>query len=302
MKPQTIENAKQMLVMLASGRSLEAAGAAFGISRSTVDREVKRLVELLIATSTIEDFVGEEPISVGRIREVGPQLVQAAERFGAGRVERPPALQPGWLQTGIAKIRARSENANRDVALACVLFATGAKPIEIARLEVRDYLTKTGDVRSTSEIRPEVAANGLARPLHFTAQMAIDSVDAYLTERIRRGIGAGGSPGYRGLDPVSRLFLTERGQPFAVSPRSDRDQRPICRLILATYRTIFRRAGWAGFTAQLARQYVATELFRRGADVEQLGELLGLKSDRAVRRLINQRGNEPLEALTKDLV
>lgn len=303
MKPQTVENARQMLVMLTSGHSLELAGRAFGISRSTADREVKRLVELLIANNEIDDFVGDERISVERIRQAGPELLEAARRYDGSKAGKKSApLSASWLEGGISRIRSRSDNANRDVALVCVLLATGAKPIEIAKLEVRDYLDAPGDVRQHSEMRAEVAANGLERPLHFTSRMAIDAIDAYLTERVRRGIGAGRTQRFRGLDPLSKLFLTELGEPFAVTQRGHWDQRETCRLILGTYQTIFRRAGWFGFSAQRARQHVATELYRRGADVGQVGELLGLKSERAVRRLIEQRGSESLDVLTKDIV
>lgn len=302
MKPQTIENAKQMLEMLASGCSMTAAGEPFGVSRSTVDREVKRLVDLLITSGSVDDFVGDEPLSIKRIREEATRLLAAAQRFDRPAEKMRCGPTQEWLAAGIAKIRARSDNANRDVALACVLLTTGAKPIEIAKFEVRDYLDKAGNVRTRSEIRPEVAVNGKARPLHFTSRIAEDAVDAYLTERVRRGIGVGRAHAYRGLEPSSRLFLTEQGDPFAVVSRSARDHRRTCPLILATFRATFRRAGWVGFTAQQARQHVATTLFRRGADLRQLGELLGLGSDRAVRRLINERGSAPLEALTRDLV
>jgi hypothetical protein len=57
-------------------------------------------------------------------------------------------------------VRLRSENANRDVALIYVLFCTGAKPIEIARLEVRDYLNSDGSIRERSEMRPETPSTG----------------------------------------------------------------------------------------------------------------------------------------------
>ena len=92
------------------------------------------------------------------------------------------------------------------MALIFVLFCTGAKPIEIARLEVRDYLNRDGSVRESSEMRSEAAVNRRSRPLFFTSSRTRAAVDAYLIERARRklgvaGSGATGDGAYRGLDP-----------------------------------------------------------------------------------------------------
>lgn len=215
-------------------------------------------------------------------------------------------LGPEQIATGTSRVRQRSENANRDVALIFVLFCTGGKPIELARLEVRDYLNRDRSVRESSERRPEAAVNGRCRPLFFTSSRACAAVDAYLVERIRRklgaaGPGAAGDGGYRGLDPRSALFLTETGKRLEVTDRGPDDPRATCRLMIAPLRSIFKRAGWTGVTAQSARRVVARRLADKGADGAQVGELLGLSSTRAVRHLL---GNErrPLETLARELV
>ncbi len=71
--------------------------------------------------------------------------------------------------------------------------------------------------------------------------------------------------------------------------------------MIATLRSIFKRAGWTGVTSQSARRVVARRLADKGADGAQVGELLGLSSTRAVRHLL---GNErrPLEMLARELV
>ena len=45
-----------------------------------------------------------------------------------------------------------------------MLFSTGARPLEIARLEVRDYLAEDGSVREESLLPAKAAVNGKARP------------------------------------------------------------------------------------------------------------------------------------------
>ena len=54
-------------------------------------------------------------------------------------------------------------------------------------------------------------------------------------------------------------------------------------------------------TAQSARRVVARRLADKGADGAQVGEILGLSSSRAVRRLLGSN-RRPLENLARELV
>ena len=149
--------------------------------------------------------------------------------------------------------------------------------------------------------------NGRGRPLFFTSVRARTAIDAYLAERVRRQLGvvaasvASDAFRYRGLDPLSALFLTETGKHFEVTQRGRDDPRATCRLMIATLRMIFKRAGWTGMTSQSARRVVARRLTVNGADGAQVGELLGLSSTRAVRRLLADE-RLPLETLARELI
>ena len=89
--------------------------------------------------------------------------------------------------------------------------------MEIARLEVRDYLTEAGAVREESVLPAAAAINGQARPLLFASARLVSALDAYLEQRRRHGHGT--TPccaAYRGLDPESRLFLCATGAPLTI--------------------------------------------------------------------------------------
>jgi len=58
---------------------------------------------------------------------------------------------------------------------------------------------------------------------------------------------------------------------------------------------------WEGVTSQSARRTVARRLADKGADGAQVGELLGLSSSRAVRRLLSHE-RRPLETLAREIV
>lgn len=308
MKPETIVRARTMLAsILQDGATYREAGEPYGLGRSTVERTIKALVLQVARERGIPELDEDALSCLPRLRQFREPVLRAVGDYTPGTASpKRTTLGPEEIAVGASRVRQRSENANRDVALIFVLFCTGAKPIEIARLEVRDYLSRDGSVRQASEMRPEAAVNGRSRPLFFTSSRACAAVDAYLVERTRRKLGVAGSGvtgdgSYRGLDPLSALFLTETGRRFEVTDRGPDDPRATCRLMIATLRSIFKRAGWTGVTSQSARRVVARRLADKGAEGAQVGELLGLSSTRAVRRLLGHE-RRPLETLARELV
>ena len=309
MNPETIAKATTMLTsVLRDGATYREAGAPYGLGRSTVERLIKALVLQVARERGIPALDEDALISLTRLRQFREPVLQAVRDYTPSTT-RPKRTHvgPEEIAAGASRVRKRSENPHRDVALIFVLFCTGAKPIEIARLQVRDYLNRDGSVQERSEMRPEAAVNGRGRPLFFTSSRACAAIDAYLAERVRRQLGvvaasvASDAVRFRGLDPLSALFLTETGKRFEVTGRGPDDQRATCRLMIATLRLIFKRAGWTGVTSRSARRVVARRLIDKGADGAQVGELLGLSSTRAVRRLLGDQ-RWPLETLARELV
>ncbi len=202
----------------------------------------------------------------------------------------------------VQRTRVRSSCPHRDIALLYMLLSTGARPLEIARLEVCDYLDSGGNVREESAMRAEVAINHKARPLFFASSKAAESIDSYLAERLRRGYAIADPARYRGLDPHSRLFLTEAGAPFEIVNYGDHGQtRFLCRGILDTYRKIFRRIGLEGLSALSMRRTVAARLYQRGAAEDQIGEVLGISELKSVRELLPDT-RQPLQTVVRELV
>jgi site-specific recombinase XerD len=258
----------------------------------------------LISTVGIQGMNRDSVLTADRLRNCKTAIGAALERFDPSQVvhvSQPPMSAEGLARL-LATTRARSQNPHRDVALVCVLFCTGAKPIEIARLEVRDYLHADGTVREESTMRAETSVNGRMRPLYFRSTRTRTAVDDYLAERVRRAKGVVDGVAYRGLDPKSRLFLTEAGGAFEVLALTRPGMhRHLCRSILEVYRTIFRRAGLKGVTTMTARRTVARRLREHGAQEDQIGELLGIKNLGALRELLGEC-RRPLAAVVEELV
>ncbi len=298
------EDSLSLLVsVVEGGRSYKEEASDLGVARSTVERRIKGLLRRLQQAGALAsirvDWLGSL-VAIRREREI---IMAAARAHDEGAP--PPACQvvldADEVAGGASRLRSCCRSANRDIALIYTLLCTGLKTMELALLEVGDYLDENGDVRRVSTLRAEAAASGIERPLFFNSSRAVASIDIYLEERIRRHLGTGEPGRFRGLDPKSRLFLTESGGPYLITRRSKTDSRLTSKYLQATLRLAFARAGWAGMTAQQARRQVALSLDRQGADRAQLQELLGLRSTRQVRRLL-RLPPVPLEVVSHEIV
>jgi integrase len=305
MKQQTVERAREMLASVLAGESFCAAGKRHGLCRSTAEREVKALVRLACARSGVgTELQDQAAASLQGLRQLHALVSQAVRWFDADEAPRSSTwdIDAREIAEGAERLRTRSRNAARDVALLYVLFTTGAKPVEIARLQVRDYLEADGGIRRRSTLRQEASVNGRSRPLFFMSERACLAVDGYLHQRLQRQHGVGtAASAYRGLDPVSPLFLTDDGRRFELRCRSRTDARATCRLMSATFHAIFQRAGWPGLTTQAVRRMVARRLLDKGTTPMQAAQLLGLAGPTGVRRLIGPTQATELGAAVEEL-
>ncbi|WP_418319637.1 site-specific integrase [Piscinibacter sakaiensis] len=292
-----------MLLAVIEGRSYEAVAADFGFARSTVERRVKRIAQRLASKISVS---GEHRslMSAKRIRREGIAVAQALQAFDPQQAEEdgPPQVIPeADMVRAALRIRHRSVCGRRDVAMFYILFATGARPLEVARLEVADYLQADGSVRKASTFRSEVTINGRPRPLYFASGKLTTAIDEYLCERASMGWGVGTGLEYRGLDPRSRLFLSNTGQPFEIVSYGQVGQRRfLCKAILETYRKIFRNSELQGASPLAVRRTLVDQLYDRRADDEQVALLLGM--DRRTVRDLFPRRKPTIVELVEELI
>ena len=303
MTPKAVERAKLMLAQLVDTKASYAEVARrHGVSRSSVQRGIRALVE------TVAD-AGEMPVqdpafmmSIAGIRAHGQSVLDALGRLkGGAAYERQSSITPRELQEAAARLRTRSDNGNRDVALLYLVFSTGAKPLEIAQLRVRDYVGPDGSPMKVSTTPAATGAAGAAKPVYFTASRLKEAIDAYLRERSIRGLGPGKKSKYRGLDPDSPLFLTGTGGSFELKSRHANDKYIYCPGLVALFRVIFKKAGLRGVTTRTARRQVARSLAAFGASEDQLREVLGVATKRSIRNL-TKPVERPTESLMQELV
>ena len=294
-----------MLKAVIDGGTYEAVAAAFGVTRTAVERRIKIVAMQLCEAVGIEGLNAGGTAFVRRLRQHRNAILEALVDF-----EPPAPFGPRETRVvsgeeiirAAQRVKSRSLRPWHDLSLFYMLFATGARPLEIARFEVRDYLNADGTVRRESEVRAAVAITGKARPMYFNCTRLDDALAPYLMERRDQKLGLGLSAQYRSLDPQSRLFLSPIGEGFKITPYGQPgQQRFLCRPILEAYRKLFRYSELRDVTPLSVRHTVASRLYDRGADDEQVGLLLGISDPSAVRELF-PRPRAPLATLVEDLI
>jgi len=279
----------EMLKTVIDGETYDAVAARFGVTRTAVERRIKAVAMQLSRRVGIEGLNQDATAFVQRLRQHRAAILAALDAYEPAAPFGPRAsrvVSNEEIAQAAQRIKGRSSRPWHDQALFYMLFATGARPLEIARLEVRDYLNPDGSVRVASELRAEAAISGKSRPLYFTSTRLDAALDHYLSERLVQGLGLGEASAYRGFDPRSLLFLSPTGEGFRITSYGEGGQRRhLCRSILETYRKLFRYAELRGVTPLSVRLTLASRLYERGADEEHVGLLLGISARSAVREL-----------------
>ncbi|WP_377705265.1 helix-turn-helix domain-containing protein [Pseudoduganella sp. UC29_71] len=295
MEPAFLACAQAMLRAAAAGISYEQIAAAHGVTKSTVSVRVRHLARTLQRIVGVLDVDEDASPTASLLRHHRHAYLEALEHFRPGAApvlhQAPATLTPAQIGMLLKKIDRHSHSPLRDKALVHMLFSTGAKPLEIAQLTVRDYLDAGGHVRRESVLRAEIAANRADRPLRFEGEELIAAIDAYLAERTNAKAHAQEAASFRGLDPLGALFLSRDGRQFQVRRGQGRTTQAVCKEIHEIYRRIFSHAGLAGVHTACARRMAALRMQARGVSTQEIAVALGVK--RAAAHQLLKRAAPP---------
>ncbi len=221
-------------------------------------------------------------------RRGGKNLLHVPDRDV--RVKRRQPLADNEIGEIAGRLSRCSSQPEGDLALFYLLLTTGAKPLELARLRVKDVIAPNGTIRSEAFLPAGASINGVARPVYFKSEVAVEAIMTYVRHRVAKGHGVGTAARYAGLDPTTQLLLNHDGQPYRIVESSDNGcKRYLCRGILEACRRIFRTAGIDGLCASTLRRTLARRLRDRGATLEQIGEALGISDRKSLRDLLDVR-------------
>src|SRR5437660_11889503 len=151
MRVESVAKSIQMLKGILDGKTYVAVAQESRLSRSAVEQRVKALARDLETVVGVEWVDENEVPTVKVMRARKDNYLEALEHYHPQRVadtcNGPRALTDQDIERAVAVIRQHSKCKKRDTALLLVLLSTAAKPLEIARLAVSDYLNEDGLVR-----------------------------------------------------------------------------------------------------------------------------------------------------------
>ncbi|MFC3110845.1 site-specific integrase [Undibacterium arcticum] len=178
----------------------------------------------------------------------------------------------------------------RNVAMLTTIYGTGMMLTEIARLPLKAYLRPDGAVVDESAVTPDVAYNGTERPLYWSNAKVTAAIDKYLEYRVEhRHRVTTRKAAYRGLDPEAPIFLTDEGEPYKLTERRTGTGAVSysCDSLSQLFRKLHLQAGIEGASAMSGRRTFAVRLARNQIDLKHIKVLLGMKTLRATKNLID---------------
>ena len=308
MNPMYIADSVAMLKYVMAGQTYQEVGQMYGLGQTAVQQRIRLVASHLQSTVGVLGVADTAIPNVQLLRTHRDAYLEALEHYKPEHDYRACVKHTPVSDDQVAllaqAVRTSSHDALRDVALLMILFSTAAKPLEIARLAVADYLQADGTVREQSVIRPDVAINGKERPLYFASAPVNRAIDQYLRERVARNHGTSAHASFRGLVPWSKLFLRSNGESLRIREKvSPVGRQYHCKDILVIYRRIFKLAPSSGITAMSARRTIAHKLAARGVGSDGIGQLLGLSERATVQRLVVEvQGQTKLSAAARNLI
>lgn len=298
MNPTNITDSIAMLKRVAAGHTYQQIGDDYCLSQTAVLYRVRLIARDLQTVVGVIGVGDNDILTTQLLRAHGPAYLEALEHYVPdkayqARGKKGP-VPDDQINTLLQAVGQHSRNPKRDAALLMILFSTAAKPLEIARLEVRDYLNADGSIRELSMIRSDIAISGKERPLYFGHAAVNTCIDTYLSERIAMRHGIWRESSYRGLAPTSKLFLRSDGEQMRVIEKATTaGKQYLCNDILLAFKRIFSFAPTVGTSALSARRTIAHKLGRRGVANRQIGVLLGVSEPAAVNRLLQAGAGAP---------
>ena len=292
MEPRSPSLASTWLLAMLQGQTYDQIAEQFRVTKSTVSKSVTDLARDLQSVVGVIGIDEDSAPTAHVIRAHAQDYLEALEHFVPLAKYAATASLPIITQAHIDQLvlhtARHSRYKQRDIALLLMLIHTGARPNEIARMTVADYIDAPGRCRSPAWLPAHAASNGIARPLLLCDATALYWLDAYLAWRVAAGYGVSDPSAYRGLQGDSSLFLSRTGESFT-SPSAKATAEKGLHDVL---QRIFRYANQPGLGVLGARRSVAHRLQADGCTLDEIAFYLGTRTA-TVRRLLAASPGKP---------
>ena len=209
---------------------------------------------------------------------------RAIRRLTETGKKKAPVVTPRELKR-LLYVARDTRNPERNELIVWLLFAAAFRITEVAVIEIKDVLWKSGKVRNQVIIPAKYSKNGKAGHVFFYHRKLLKALEEYLNLRVEKKLLAVDSTAYRGLKKDSKLILSDYRRPYSLKrklrKRTDGTTAEswACDTLQEAVTKWGRKAGIVGFTTHSGRRTLATRIAREGGSEELLCALLRHTSD-----------------------
>jgi integrase/recombinase XerD len=209
---------------------------------------------------------------------------RAIRRLNEGGKKKAPVLTPKQLKR-LLYVAGDTRNPERNQLIVWLLFAAGFRISEVAVIEIKDVLWKSGKLKNNVIIPAKYCKNNKPGHVFFYHKKLLAALERYIQLRVNKKLMMGDSTDYRGLKKDSKVILSENRRPYSLKQkkRVNSDGKEEMYLACDTLQEMVtkwgREAGIERFSTHSGRRTLATRVARRGGDERLLCTLLRHESD-----------------------
>ena len=179
----------------------------------------------------------------------------------------------------------RGTLGKRNVAIIWMLFGSGLRINEVAKLEVKDLLYPTGELKTTFTVKGTYTKTDRARAAFILAKQHKSALEAWLDEMIEEKVGYSENGAYRSLQKDWPIFaVTKKGKSwrkmsFRHKKYKDANGQerttPVCSSMQTLISDLFKNSGLYGGSTHSGRRTLASWLDAKGVELEVIQQILG---------------------------
>lgn len=173
----------------------------------------------------------------------------------------------------------------RNVAIIWMLFGSGLRVNEIAKLKVSDLVRESGELKTTFSIPSSYTKTNKSRAAFILARPQINAIEDWISERLKYGVFITQQSTFRGLNPAMPMFaITRKGKSWKRMEFRDKKYKDKAGLTLTTrvcgsmqnlISELFKSSGLYGGSTHSGRRTLATWLDRKGVNLDTIQKILG---------------------------
>lgn len=176
----------------------------------------------------------------------------------------------------------------------------GLTPLELSLVSIEDVLDKSGEFNRIWILPKHHSYNGEAREIH-TEDHVLAFFEKYVEFRLENNWGLSVNlHSHRGLNPLSRFFLNDLGEPYALTERKEKPGSFQPRSMNEQLKRMIARTNLYGATPASYRDSYIRNMYIHGCKWVDLMKASGIKQKRTLENKVRPHERE-LEQVLKSL-